>query len=1641
MAQDTEELTKEERARFYAMKAYYGRLTADQPSASPKLLQYAGMPGRGMIEGAGTALKALGHIPIPGVSDALTGAGTAMQQFGAPTDVDPDVRDSEVGKGLQFAGGAVPIVGAGLVGGPAASIGVMGAQGFEGSYARAKGKGATEGHAIAAGLLGGTASAALGAIPVAKLAGVLEKADGFLGGKLADLVMTSASGGGAMIGMNYASDAIAHSIGNDEEAASVLKAIKETGVAPFLVTAGLHGVGQYVKGKAAERVASKAPASPQEAPAAEPTQTPTATPAATAEPAATPDAASGAVPPGGVAAPVSDTPDVPAEMPKGQQIGTDLTGEPVYSKVERGDAERPGAGIEQPKVSTPGLFDEEGGLFEQQAREGTEAEAMPAKGGTAEEEGFPWEREQTFEEKLQDPVLRQEIRRMADTEAGWDQEGGYMIRTPDADLGGRMEATGRTTWVPKYGETDWFDRVPRTEAGKRPSAAEIKTAVDRALAGQKLGAMQRRVVEHMLEFAPLPNLGRRFAREGPVPGAPSIVVKPSDLNPVTDSLGRKIINIGYGMRGTLEDNTGTAAVQRRKGVVDSIIDAGRTLVPGYTLRLGGLPDGALGVFNPETRTARIARWGDMTTAIHETFHAVEDRVLGTEESPFRTMQGGAERMAEAEKLGRMANPGMTDPPTNGFASEGIAEFGRLWVAQHEDLMHVAPKMTEWFDNVFLKEHPDFAKKLDAARTAADRWRMQGDLKRLEGAQAAPRTIGDRFKGVRDYLRIKNLAMEWTSSLDAATRAEDAKAALGKPTKFENRIDTIARNLAGAADARAQHFVLHETTDLWGNTTGESLKAALHGMKGEEQAFRAYLVARRTEWLLTERKAMDSKFIGPPAEGLKQGETMAPHESGPSLIDAQSTIAKLEAKFPKIGEATDRALAWRDRVNDYVAQCDPLFQKVIGGLRQEGEFYLHLAASFEDQPIKMRGTGSKRAALSGKLAEGLSEGGNTRPIKNVVEVMQRDARTLMARGHERLMLNAMVEHGDEAGLGALHENVTKTLTGSGEGFPIGSEVGQDEVASAALQSFFSKPTIDADSRAVFKYARLVPAEDGTQHVRIEAHAFHPDLYEAMVALNPVDVKTGIPALGILSRLARRGVVAGSVVYAPAFVFYKNLCWDPQSAILNTRHALGLRDLLLDLPGVYARTAVHEITGGKVEYPWKTWYEKLGIATSERYESERQVTSRTRRLLEKPTQRFATYLKREDGLYDILSRIMGTTESAPRVWELKRAAKAVGWDPSQTMTRAQAMYMMDAAKRITGNRTEGGRTATAINQYVGFFRSSFVNPRDSVRAFRANKLSFAIKAGSLTALNALAWYAFRKDKGVQSQDADERVRYTSFPVDIGDRHEAVRIPIVPEFAAVAKPVEFALEAMESDNPVHLHDVMGALWGVLAPPFIPNVASELILQETNRQRIGSQGEIVSDKQTMPNASDEIGPSTGKLAVVLGKITGGSPRRIQHALQGMGGELGGDFANGLGLLNDPAREKDASEKFITGMWLRPGGSVSRRSRWVSELADLNHQADLALNDPKSQTDPSEGMLKRMALGDAWKAVSSAMSIADTFTLKAADRQQLYQWANDHAREVVTDIEKGSVNPGASRGASLQMESRLQMLERERGDTIRKLR
>lgn len=95
--------------------------------------------------------------------------------------------------------------------------------------------------------------------------------------------------------------------------------------------------------------------------------------------------------------------------------------------------------------------------------------------------------------RLGNPAVRAELELMAG-EAGWAQRGGYLLRDNDAKgLGGTGKVTGRTEWVPKAA---WFGAMK-----ERLDEKGTREAVRKALAGEKLGAKEARVIGQMLTHA------------------------------------------------------------------------------------------------------------------------------------------------------------------------------------------------------------------------------------------------------------------------------------------------------------------------------------------------------------------------------------------------------------------------------------------------------------------------------------------------------------------------------------------------------------------------------------------------------------------------------------------------------------------------------------------------------------------------------------------------------------------------------------------------------------------------------------------------------------------------------------------------------------------------------------------------------------------------------------------------------------------------------------------------------------------------------------------------------------------------------------------------------------------------------------
>ena len=126
-----------------------------------------------------------------------------------------------------------------------------------------------------------------------------------------------------------------------------------------------------------------------------------------------------------------------------------------------------------------------GGVASQE-KSGAVEGAGAAQEGVERAEGYTGGAEAVkyFDERLNTPSIQSTLTAMA-ANSGWETRGGELLRDEN------HKVTGRTTWIPRE---SWFAELP-----ERLNEAATVEAVRKAIAGEKLGAKERRVVGFMLD--------------------------------------------------------------------------------------------------------------------------------------------------------------------------------------------------------------------------------------------------------------------------------------------------------------------------------------------------------------------------------------------------------------------------------------------------------------------------------------------------------------------------------------------------------------------------------------------------------------------------------------------------------------------------------------------------------------------------------------------------------------------------------------------------------------------------------------------------------------------------------------------------------------------------------------------------------------------------------------------------------------------------------------------------------------------------------------------------------------------------------------------------------------------------------------
>lgn len=997
------------------------------------------------------------------------------------------------------------------------------------------------------------------------------------------------------------------------------------------------------------------------------------------------------------------------------------------------------------------------------------------------------------------------------------------------------------------------------------------------------------------------------------------------------------------------------------------------------VRVGRFNQKALGIFKVNEEVIRLLRANDVPVAAHEVAHALEKVIYGkgdTWTSPW--VDAGMQR--ELTILGRELYG--RKKPAGGYKSEGWAQFVRFWLTGEQDMAKKAPKTSAWFQDTFLQQQPDVKKALGKAQKQIRDYYGATPRQRV-GAQIARKSLKDKAAGLpraaaKARRKLTYNWLEMGTELDYLSRAYQEKTGnVLSAAKDPYKLFSSFRGIHGRV---VRYMVEDGMLDIAGNKVGSSLEEAAALVKGQHEAFDEYLLARRAVALLTDPKG--------------------PRNPGVTLEDAQATIEELET--PEFAMAAQKVYEWNDGILNYAAGASPAFAQVVEQFRQRdpGD-YVPLNRDMGDEGGI---TGTGRGGTHGVPQKRLK--GSDRQVFGPTGSLIRNADKFVKAAHKRMVLDSVLKMSQVEGMGGLVEKI-----------PRDQEPKQFQVDHRELLAEIEKQTgmdlsgLEESERQMISLTffepmtvpgmgeNIIPVQNAEG--KVDWYEVDPGLYETLQGMDvyqlpkAVDLVLGAPA---------RWMRAGTTGLRASFSLVTNPLRDAQTLMVNSKaNANGAK--MFGLWAASMKDALASRAGVKTEW-WDT-FTRLGVEMAQPLSQDTNQTDRAARRIfgKKNVLDFGS-----NGM-DLYRDLIQFPESAPRLAEMKEVAKEVGWTPGEPMTLEQAVQIRLAGKQVTTDFTAAGDIARKVNRVVPFHNAAIQGPRVTLRRLKENPGHVLLRGvAALTIPTLYAWLENKDEEWYQELPYRDLFMYWHILADPDDPNsDVIRIPRAFESGAIfaALPEAF-LNAWYAQEPEMAEQYVNHLLEVTVPPVLPNVVEEAVEQAANYDYFWEQPIVSRSEQNMP-AEEQFNEYTTRAAIEIGKATGLSPKRIDHAARAIFGGVGGDlmaaFGRGPEGTTGDTREEESSDLPVIGRLFMRGGRAGSRTRSVDRLYQLAEEAQIQSNSRRSP-ETAEQRQRRLMLEDATRAVTLLSRVRSGLDAEEA-RQGMTREIRDLAQDALARAER----------------------------------
>jgi len=1009
---------------------------------------------------------------------------------------------------------------------------------------------------------------------------------------------------------------------------------------------------------------------------------------------------------------------------------------------------------------------------------------------------------------------------------------------------------------------------------------------------------------------------------------------------------------------------------------------------------------ALGTFWVKQKLVRVATANDVPTAAHEIAHAMEDALFGTGPVWQRSKEINARAKAELNKLGKDLYGSKV--PNGGYKSEGFSEFIRLRLSDPSNAEIKAPEFFKFWEKK-LNSIPSLRRRFDNASDIVRRYLLQGAEARAQANIAKAETMAQKVAG-KSKIAGKEFYRQFIEAGAAIERfskeAAERKGLDALPEDADPVYTMQSRRLT--ADAVVDYMATKGMLDIAGNVTGTAPLAEAFELVGQKDSekFVIYLWAKRSLALWTDPRKRNP---------------------GMDLKDAQFLVNELEN--PKFKKAAQIVYDWNNGILSYAAQSSEDFAETVTKIRQSDPgFYIPLFREFNtlDKAYQSIGGKASTASITKRLK------GSGRRIKDPIESMLTQAKQVVLKAHQRLILEQIIRIADNTdGMGHYIFEVPKDMVPQAAR-SVADVIEQisgklDPLAAVQFQAEADAMTGDIADEILTFFApahQASPNENPIMPVYIDGKTrwleMDVDLYKA---LNGMDLYNLPKILDIFLGLPARTMRIGTTGLRASFSLVTNPLRDLRTLHLNSRAGANQARLLHTWLGSMWDSFVYTMTGGKIGTQWIDMFERMGI------EMAQPLGQDTR-----PLKRAARRVKRggrwsffdPGDYYDTLIKVLQFPESASRLAEMKLYAKDLGYDPKQPLTADIAQKLAIAAKQVTTDFTQAGDVARKVNQAVPFFNAAIQGPVAHARALKRNPGKFMLRGLYGTAAVLANWMRNKDEEWWREMPLEERYIFTYIPV--GD--ELIRIPRAFEADGIfLAGAEALIDAWYAEDPQAASE-WASKWvtGFLPSPM--PVLPKLALEQAANKNFFFDSPIVPRGEIMGNIPQEeqFGPYTLNTSIWLGDLFNVSPRRIDHSIRSLFGGVGVDvlsvFGRGAGVRQED--EFEPADMPVIGTIFQRGGQMARNPISIEKLYTRYGEV-LERQASKRREETPEERLERLRIMDAVRALSVLRDIQ--YSTYDRDKRNKIE---ERQIKIARDALQGRLNRA-------QLKQLKQMAERER--------